>query len=412
MKTLIKLTCLTFLSAGLTISSFSQIWTSYTKESTLDQLCSNQINCIVVDEKNNKWFGTDKGISMFDGVHWISYDTTSVLPDNQITSGAIDMDGIIWFGTISGSVVKYDGKEWTSFISKTQLPGDKILSIAVDKENNKWFGANRCQLSVFDNNLWKQNFISDFYGYNTDAYDTKAIAFDSKGYQWIGYTSCDWGHIISFDTDFHYYACPNDLISCISIDKNDNIWVGSAFGIIKYKNDQLEKFDNINNQHWSHVSSIYIDDDNTKWIGTIYGLARFDDYKWTNFTTENGLIGNSIYTIAKDHDGNLWIGTDCGISVSKFINTEVAENSLPTEQITIYPNPANNVLNIESSLLNCDLTVIKIVNQLGQVCYSKIFEDYQQSSAVCLDVSNLIKGLYILQIKSGHKYFSEKVEIF
>jgi ligand-binding sensor domain-containing protein len=127
MKTLEKLSICILLISGFAITSFSQTWINYTTESTLNQLCSNQINCIIIDSKNNKWFGTDKGISVFDGENWVSYDTTKGLPDKHITSGAIDKDGVLWFGTISGSAVKYDGHEWTTFNSKGQLPGDVIL---------------------------------------------------------------------------------------------------------------------------------------------------------------------------------------------------------------------------------------------------------------------------------------------
>lgn len=391
MKTLEKLSVCIFFIIGFAITSFSQTWTNYTTESTSHHLCSNQINCIIIDSKNNKWFGTDKGISVFDGEDWISYDSTNGLPSNHITTGAIDKDGVLWFGTISGSVVKYDEHEWKSYTSKEQLPGDRILTIAVDKQNNKWFGAEGSRITVYDNSQWKQKDLSYLNGYSPESYDISAIVFDTMDRALIGYTSCDWGFILSADTTYGFNECPEDEISCMVIDEENALWVGSAFGVIKYKNRFSEKFENINNQTWSHVSSIFIDENNNKWIGTIAGLAQFDNKNWISYTTQDGLIGDEIKAITMDHEGNLWVGTKSGISVLNLATATVPYINMNSWLINIFPNPSTAEITIYSPN---NLRAVEIYDLIGNLKE----KEYTLENSITINISDFEAGLYIVKV--------------
>ena len=53
-------------------------WTTYNTSNS--ELVSDHINAIAVDEEGNKWFGTNKGVSKFDGTtSWETYDTSDGL---------------------------------------------------------------------------------------------------------------------------------------------------------------------------------------------------------------------------------------------------------------------------------------------------------------------------------------------
>ncbi|MCP3925077.1 MAG: two component regulator propeller domain-containing protein, partial [Desulfobacterales bacterium] len=74
-----------------------------------------------------------QGVAQFDGTNWIVYNTSnSGLPDNNITSIAIDISGNIWFGTING-IAKFNGTNWTVYnTSNSGLPDNNVLSITID----------------------------------------------------------------------------------------------------------------------------------------------------------------------------------------------------------------------------------------------------------------------------------------
>ena len=61
-------------------------------------LANTRINAIAVDAQNNKWFGTNKGVTKYDGTNWTSYTKTDGLPSDSIYAIAIDTRGNKWFG--------------------------------------------------------------------------------------------------------------------------------------------------------------------------------------------------------------------------------------------------------------------------------------------------------------------------
>ncbi|WP_299149532.1 endonuclease [uncultured Dokdonia sp.] len=77
------------------------------------------------------------------------------------------------------------------------------------------------------------------------------------------------------------------------------------------------------------------------------------------------------------------------------------ELSAPSSEFieaSIFPNPANTVVQVES---NQDITSLKIYNLLGQVLYNETTSNRKRYKT--LDVSNLTSGIYILQINDASK---------
>ena len=64
-----------------------------------------------------------------------------------------------------------------------------------------------------------------------------------------------------------------------------------------------------------------------------------------------------------------------------------------THSLTIYPNPTNGRITIESSLENLN---VSIMDMLGRVIY--------ESSKTEVDMSHLDKGIYLLQLSQNGKF--------
>jgi len=86
------------------------------------------------------WFGTwGGGVSMFDGTsNWLSYSQADGLAGNIVYSIAREDDGTLWFGTNRG-VSRFDGKTWTTF--RRGLPAPHVYAITVGEEGNIWVGT-------------------------------------------------------------------------------------------------------------------------------------------------------------------------------------------------------------------------------------------------------------------------------
>ena len=86
------------------------------------------------------WFGTwGGGVSLFDGREaWTSFTRADGLAGNVVYSIAQERDGTLWFGTDDG-VSRYDGERWQSF--RHGLPARNVYALAIDDEGSVWIGT-------------------------------------------------------------------------------------------------------------------------------------------------------------------------------------------------------------------------------------------------------------------------------
>jgi ligand-binding sensor domain-containing protein len=54
------------------------------------------------DDSGAYWFGTNRGISRYDGDTFTNYDSTKGLPGNHVYAIAVAADGDVWVGTRDG----------------------------------------------------------------------------------------------------------------------------------------------------------------------------------------------------------------------------------------------------------------------------------------------------------------------
>ena len=86
-------------------------WTVF---NTGNGLSDNFVQCIAPDKEGNIWFGTRKGVSVFDGSHWISFTENDGLSSNNVRCMKVDREGVIWLGTDQG-VTSFLNGEFTSY---------------------------------------------------------------------------------------------------------------------------------------------------------------------------------------------------------------------------------------------------------------------------------------------------------
>ena len=112
---------------------------------------------------------------------------------------------------------------------------------------------------------------------------------------------------------------------------------------------------------------------------------------------------SGIYTVTVSHKGNLSSGSQAFslvVTGSNFQN--LSTNSNDFDNIVIYPNPANDVLNFNGSQLS-DVDFIRINEISGKEVY--------RSNALeinSIDVSSLAKGVYFLTFEGNQKSVTKK----
>ncbi|MFT5845558.1 MAG: ligand-binding sensor domain-containing protein, partial [Saprospiraceae bacterium] len=105
----------------VSLSMNAQSFTTYLEE---DGLVSNSVNCVSTGEEGNVYFGTQFGISHFDGTNWTSYTEDDGLVDNNVTAILIS-DGAIWAGTDFGFST-FDGTTWATYTTDDGLEDNRI----------------------------------------------------------------------------------------------------------------------------------------------------------------------------------------------------------------------------------------------------------------------------------------------
>ena len=70
-----------------------------------DGLAGNIVYSMTQDKAGNYWFGTNNGISRFDGDSWQTIGLEHGLPSKDVYTLVVDGQGSIWAG-VRGSVVE------------------------------------------------------------------------------------------------------------------------------------------------------------------------------------------------------------------------------------------------------------------------------------------------------------------
>lgn len=144
-------------------------------------------------------------------------------------------------------------------------------------------------------------------------------------------------------------------------------------------------------------------------VSTSPGGVSLNPYTW--YPGSFG-IGNSsvtvnptvtiVYTVtAQDQAGyGCNFSTTITQSVSTCTSIDEATNS---KLLSIYPNPANEMINVDLENVNDNIT-IQIVNTLGEVVMTEITETQQ----TLLNIHDLVNGVYFVKIESGEGKYIKK----
>ena len=299
------------------------------------------IASIGIDLNGNLWLGTaESGVIKFDESTTTVYNTSNcLLPDNKIFSIAFDTLGNKWFGTSNG-LACFSDTVWKVYsFRKSPLPSNVVRSIVIDKNNVKWIGTSGGGLARLENEEWT---IFDTYNSKLSLNFILSLAIDKQNKLWIG----TWGGGLQlFDgliwQDFRKSnsLLPSDEIRALTVDNNNNIWIGTSSGITLYDGDDfrsLKKEKSLVTS--SYINSLYVDYRNILWAGSLNGLTKFDGNKWEGINSaSSGLPDNSSRVIAMDEQGNKWIGTQRGLAKFngknwKTFNT--ANSGIPSDRVT------------------------------------------------------------------------------
>jgi ligand-binding sensor domain-containing protein len=229
--------------ATVVSSIFNELTYATPFQENNSNLLSNNVKTVYVGNNHTLWFGTNKGLSRFDGSEWSNFIELSDLSKNEVLSIAGSKDGIIYVGTNGGGISRYldnngvDGITSASIIDTkwSGILSNNIYAIEVNEDSSKWIGTDK-GLNLHKSAETKEG----WYVYLSDAglvnNHVQAIAKDNTGLVWIGTKK----GVSSFDgkESWKSYTVKDGLsgndIRDISVDKDGSIWFATDKGVSHY----------------------------------------------------------------------------------------------------------------------------------------------------------------------------------
>jgi len=201
-------------------------------------LISNYVNSVTVDNNHMKWFGTDEGISRFDGSNWVNFtsQTSPYIYSDIILSSAASDSGRLFFGTDGGGVTCIDAETAASPYNTEshEILSDVVLATYVSPDNTEWFGT-------------------------TQGLSTHKGELSDSG--WINYKTAD--------------GLADNVVLSIARGTNGVFWIGTEQGLSRFDGTNWTVFTTSDGLAGNIVYDIAVDGEGSLWIGTNNGVTRF-----------------------------------------------------------------------------------------------------------------------------------------
>lgn len=308
----------------------------FTAITSKDGLSSNTVNAILKDRYGFIWFGTEDGLTKFDGLNYTVYrhnpkDTTS-LWSNEINCLFEDKVGQLWVGT-SGSLHLYNRRKnnFRHFKSNSELNGFTsaiIKSICEDYLGQIWVAT-----------LSGLNRLNPISGQVTKFQELKSTPAEIS----------------------------SDPITTVFEDSHRRLWIGAKHGLYLFerKSGRFITYSPNSQDPQSLaggiVKAITEDARGNLWCGTAGGLSKLmpDGKHFQNITTagpqNRNLSSDIIYALASAGNNSLWIGTEQGLNVL----------NLETGSIEHYVPNGRDIYSLSGKSVRCILIDKQGINWLG-----------------------------------------------
>jgi len=355
----------------------------------LDGVPGADLSSVLTDKFGYIWMGTINGLARFDGYEFTKFINNPNDPASVqglfVTSLFEDSKGSIWVGSEPSWLNRYDPSTRTfrqySFKNLIAHPAEvnlDVICMAEDSKGRIYFGvsgyygqgishgllyldekddsvrryvpANKQIIrNVYnltaDNkgDIWILSYngmfkidsnrqLHSIHSLDSDFKKNKDnpsdMRFDSAGHLWLISTNSRFCEVDLRDSSAMWYApfkSTDFFRNKLAIDKNDNIWIGTKYGLTRFvqntkkfeyfQNDSLNQSGKASNP----VQDLALDSFGSLWVGTnAQGLLKYEErtvfksYTSTN-DSKNRVTPGWADFICESHDKKIWFVTQNGV---------------------------------------------------------------------------------------------------
>jgi hypothetical protein len=212
------------------------------------------------------------------------------------------------------------------------------------------------------------------------------------------------------------YQCGLTGMPSLGVDAQNNIHLTYSSVIENTTNGNANPADE---QSFRNVYYMYSTDMGANWsTPTRIEPSDFDEMVWPNMSKRVNNCINVVYH--KDGEPGNTFQTSTGATADPYapydviytcITNPVGLNEVNDNvaSISVFPNPATTILNIDYSLVKGQSTTVQLVDVLGKVVYNTTYNAATGMNNLKINVKDLASGMYSLNISNGSRIASQKV---
>lgn len=380
------------------------------------------INVTSILQLNEQYLciGTDRGLCFF---NLLTEQFENLHPATQCIKSVRSMilwDNKLWLGTNKEGVVYYDLQNRNIQPMPIKSTKTKSIVYAFEPADGKLYIGAYDGLSCYDPQTQERELVTlpkQFQNLMVNS----LLWNEEQACLWIGTE----GHLLQYNILNHQITQPNVVPSnsfkTLVFDNKKNLVAGTDNGLYIYDlthNKINHIFHDSRNEHSLSNNVIwcsYVDKNNNIWLGTDYGVSLLVDNSSFQFIHLSELTGtgsgNEFTHILKDSQGNYWLGGTNGILLFdktkkvKWFNTENPQYQLIHNQIRcIYEDRAHTIwIATDGGVARYDYiqerfiyyTIIDSSNQRKAKWAYDIYED----ELGCLWITTYLGGIFIIDKK-------------
>jgi len=384
--------------------------------------------CMGMDNNKNIWIGIDgRGLYLYNGSTFTNYNTSnSSLPTNSVFSISFDSHKNMWLATDKG-LVKFNVSGCQLY--KPAPPDTALLCLKADDNDTIWCGTFNGNLLCFNgsnfnsidlsNSPLKGNYINDIL---IDK-DNNLWGGSANGlFEFDGETWSVWNRTNS--------NIPTNVVVGLDFDSENKLWfscmdedriTGGDYGggLTRFDGQTMKTYKTDNSGLLTNtIWDVFVDAKGLVWLGTCGGgIMSFDrKNKWLSYNvTNSGIANNIIQWIRQDKSGYLWMGhIDAGISVFNPDSFQLSVNNIDNclKSLTIFPNPVKDIINIKINTTVEKNVNVRIYDLNGKLISSLPDQTINQNNSIIHykrpDALHC-NQIYILKISCDSDQFSTKI---
>lgn len=420
-----------------------------------DGLPGTTVYCAEQDTDGFMWFGTDAGVSRFDGKEFVNYGVKDGVSDSDVLRIFEDSKGRIWFLTLKGILSYYFKGKIYNPGNDPDLPKEPayngLMTMHEDCYGTLWFGGIGSQVVVvselygskllhLDEAKLNQGVSGWTFLYEPDSLSMWISTMDGKfviNKKTLKYTKQQFSSAIDSIALFSQagpfegvilsnrkvYALKgsrmgNAILSLsvntdlkdlkAEIDNDKNIWIYNHGQCIFYELEKGTYKDPITFFPGQHVNRVFVDKEKNKWFCTsgngVYLLS--ENQKWISNLLNPSGSKMVVLSIHRDQTGTIWFGTSDGvlgrISNGKFTSFDFKSDFGSSFRILSITSALN-----ESIYCATDIGIIKVSYLNGQFKQELLANDLIQFSAMKYVVNDRSGKIYCSD-NSGISYIFER----